>query len=80
MPTITVENIPAGLYDQLKQSAETNHRSINSEIIVCIERVVRSREVNAESILEGARRLRERTIGSPITDDEFTQAKAAGRL
>jgi hypothetical protein len=32
--TITVKNIPDELYDLLKQSAEANHHSINSEIIV----------------------------------------------
>lgn len=38
MKTITVKNIPDNLYDRLRQSAEENHRSINSEIILCIER------------------------------------------
>jgi len=79
MPTLTVKNIPGDLYAQLKQSAEINHRSLNSEIIVCIERSVRSSKVSPEAVLARARKLRARTISTPITDDEFSQAKTAGR-
>ena len=80
MPTITVKNIPTDLYERLKQSAEANRRSINSEVIICIERAVRSRKINPEAVLARARRLRQKTMGHLITDDEFAQAKAAGRL
>ncbi len=37
MATITVKKFPDELYDRLKQSAGANRRSINSEVIVCIE-------------------------------------------
>lgn len=80
MPTITVKNIPPDLYEQLKQSAEAHHRSINSEIIACIEQAVRSRRIDPEAILVRARRLREKTADYKITDDEFSQAKREGRL
>lgn len=80
MPTITVKNIPADLYERLKQSAAANRRSINSEIIVYIERAVRSRQIDPDAILARARQLRQKSIGHLISDDEFTQAKAAGRL
>ena len=80
MPTITVKNIPADVYERLKQSAEANRRSINSEVIVCIERAVRSRRIRPEEMLARARKLREKTGDYLITDDEFTQAKIAGRL
>jgi plasmid stability protein len=38
MASITVKNIPSDLYEQLKESAVANHRSLNGEIIACIER------------------------------------------
>jgi hypothetical protein len=79
MPTITVKNIPSELYEQLKQSAESNHRSINSEIIICIERAVRSRRITPEQTLARAHALRQKTKEYPITDHEFNQAKFAGR-
>ncbi len=80
MATITVKNIPADLYARLRQSAEANRRSINSEIIVCIERAVSSRRINLEAFLTRVRILREKSAGWLITDEEFTEAKAAGRL
>ena len=80
MPTITVKNIPAEIYEKLKKSAETSHRSINSEIIACIERSVRSQQIDPALLLANARKLRNKTTSHPITDSEFNQAKIAGRL
>ena len=79
MPTLTLKNIPDELYAQLKEYARINRRSINSEIILCIEKVIRSNRVNPETVLTKARNLREATSQYTITDDEFDQAKTAGR-
>ncbi len=78
MPTITVKNIPHDTYEKLKQSAKRSHRSINSEIIMCIEKAVRSRRIDLESITASARELRSRTASHPITDRQFTRAKNKG--
>jgi plasmid stability protein len=80
MATVTVKNIPDELYERLKAIAEINRRSINSEIIVCIENAVTSRRINPDEVLENARRLRQLTAGHRISDEEFNQAKAEGRL
>ena len=80
MPTITVKNIPADIYEKLKNSAEASHRSINSEIIACIERAVRSQQINPDLLLSNARKLRTKTSSHPISDNEFNQAKSTGRL
>ena len=80
MATVTVKNIPDELYDRLKSVAETNRRSINSEIIMCIERAVASRRINIDEVLENARQLRQLTAGHLINDEKFNQAKAEGRL
>jgi antitoxin FitA len=79
MPAITVKNIPVDLYEKLKRAAEISHRSINSEIIACIERAVCSQEVNPDLLLANARKLRAKTASHPLTEREFAQAKAAGR-
>jgi hypothetical protein len=79
MPTITLKNVPPELYERLKRSAKVNRRSINSEIIVCIERALYSRKADAEAILPRARKLREETVNYPITDEEFTKAKTTDR-
>ena len=79
MPTITVKNIPADLYERLKQAARAHRRSINSEIIVYIERAVLAEKVDPEAIIARARKLRAKTVGSPIRNDELDHEKGAGR-
>ena len=51
MATITVKNIPDDLYERLKQAARAHRRSINSEVIVCIERAVGLRQRDVEARL-----------------------------
>jgi plasmid stability protein len=80
MPTITVKNIPTDLYERLKQSARAHRRSMNSEIIVCIERAVRHRKIDPETMIVRARTLREKTAAYRLTDDVLSEAKTAGRL
>jgi hypothetical protein len=69
MPTVTVKNIPADLYEKLKQSAH----------VICIERAIRTRLIDPDAVLVAAIRLREKTAAHPISDYELTKAKAAGR-
>ena len=80
MATVTVKNIPDDLYAKLKRYAAMNRRSLNSEIIVCIERTVRSSRIQPEASLMRARKLREKTAQYPITDHDFNDAKMMGRL
>jgi plasmid stability protein len=77
--TITVKNIPNELYERLKLVARTNHRSINSEIIACIERSVNPRLIDVEEFLAEARRLRELTAEYVLTDEELNAAMEEGR-
>jgi plasmid stability protein len=79
MATVTVKNIPDELYARLKSVAVINRRSINSEIIMCIEGAVVSRPIDPAKILEDARQLRKLSANHPIEDEEFSQAKAKGR-
>lgn len=79
MPTLTVKNIPDDVYLQLKQLAAANRRSLNSEIIACLERSVHSQAIDPEQILVSARSIREKTAGYVIDDDEFNRFKNAGR-
>lgn len=80
MATVTVKNIPDELYDRLKSVAEINRRSINSEIIMCIENTVISRPLNLDEVLENARQVRKLTAGHLISDEGFNKAKTEGRL
>lgn len=80
MATITVKNIPDELYDRLKSVAEINRRSLNSEIIKCIENAVLSRRIDIDATLANARRIRQLTAENPISEEEFTRVKAEGRI
>ena len=59
MPTtLTLKNIPDNVYERLKVSAETHHRSLNSEVIVCLESVLLPTKVTPGERLARARDLR----------------------
>ncbi len=79
MPAITVKNIPEELYAKLKRSARLHHRSINSEIIACIENTLKSRRRNAEEIIATATRLREKSSHYRLSEIELNNAKRNGR-
>jgi hypothetical protein len=78
--TITVKNIPPLIYERLKQQAENNHRSINSEIITILEQTLQMRSPSEmEQILEGVRKVRELTAHYVATEEEITRWKNEGR-
>jgi len=79
MTTFTVKNIPPSLYDKLKKSAEQNRRSINSEILFCIEKSVQSQVLDTNKILVKARKLREHTQAVSLTDEELIKTIEDGR-
>jgi len=80
MATLTIRNIPEGLYARLKQSAKRHRRSVNSEVIVYLERVLTSTRVDSQEFLERARALRESTPRLFVVDKELGEAKTRGRL
>ena len=80
MATVTIKNIPDELYKRLKAVAEVNRRSINSEIIMCIENSISSQKINLDEMLDNVRQLRQLTSGHMISDEAFNKAKAEGRL
>jgi len=80
MPTLTVKNIPEHLYSRLRQSAQENHRSLNSEVIVCIEQAVRARKVRAvDEVIARARLLRRKTAAHVLSDNDLIERKNTGR-
>ena len=79
MASVTIKNIPDELYEQLKESANAHHRSINSELIVCLERVLMPAKISAEERLATAKELRARVNAKRIDVAELDAAKRAGR-
>ena len=79
MPSITVKGVPDTLYTTLKQRAKKNRRSLNSEIIVCLEEVANKSEFDPEAWLKEVEKLRNEVKVTPLTEDELREAKNWGR-
>ena len=78
MPSFTVKNIPEPLFARLKASAELHHRSINGEILVCLERTL-GLALEPREILARVDELRRGFRGEPLTFDDIQAAKNLGR-
>ena len=79
MPTLTIKGLPDPLYRRLRRQAEAHRRSLNGEIIVCLERAVGTGQPDAQRWLTQARQLRERVQVRPLTDGQLRAARQAGR-
>ena len=79
MASITLKNIPDDLYDRLKVAARAHHRSINSELIHCLEKALKPCPVSPEERLERLRRMRPDIPQSAVSPEEIQQAIDKGR-
>lgn len=80
MATITVKKIPDDLYRKLKETASYNRRSINSEVIYCIENTVKSRKIDADEFIAQINNFyRDKNIPL-LTDDTLKEFKECGRI
>jgi len=79
MPALTIKNIPNNLYDALKSGSQENYRSINSEVLVCLERALLPKRITARERLGEIQRLRATIAPGTITVDEITRAINEGR-
>lgn len=79
MPALTIKNIPDDLYNQLKIIAEQNHRSINSEVIMCLKHALFPQKISPKERLAEIRALRVQIPANAITDEEIEQAINEGR-
>jgi plasmid stability protein len=73
MPNFTLKQIPDEVYLKLKKRAEAHRRSMNNEIIVCLEKMVNPEELDAIQILEKAREIR-REISGTMSSIEIQNA------
>lgn len=80
MAVITVKNIPDQLYQKLKTHARKNHRSINSEVIACLENTLTVQPINPDAFIAEIRSLREKIKAPLLTDEILYEAKNEGRL
>lgn len=76
--TLTLKNIPDEVYERLKASAAEHRRSLNSEAIVCLERVLLPQSVSVEERLARAEALRSRIRGE-VSAEDIDRFKREGR-
>ncbi len=79
MASLTIKNIPEPLYEQLKQAAQAHHRSINSELIVCLEKVLQPTKPALNTVKSSAQTLRNRVNAKNIRIEDIDTAKQEGR-
>jgi len=79
MPSLTLKNVPPELYGRLRETAQKNRRSLNSEAIVQLERSLMPALHHDQDEL--MRRIRERRsrLNLWVTDDFINKAKREGR-
>jgi len=79
MPALTIKNIPDDVYNALKVNAKQQHRSINSEVIMCLKRSLLPKLISAEERLSTIRSLRSQIKSDAITAEDIDQAINEGR-
>ncbi|MCW7551668.1 Arc family DNA-binding protein [Endozoicomonas gorgoniicola] len=79
MPALTIKNIPDSLYKKLKEAASAHHRSINSELIHCLEQMLLPKRVSPAEHLKKARELRQGIDSDMINVDDIHDAIDRGR-
>ena len=80
MPTtLTLKNIPDDVYGRLKLSAQTHRRSMNSEVIVCLETVLLPAKMTHTERLARARELRAALPQGKFRARDIDALKRTGR-
>jgi hypothetical protein len=79
MKTITLKGIPETLYRALKRRALANRRSLNSEVLVALERAVGTRALSPAERLAILDSLRQHVRGPFLTEETINTAKRQGR-
>jgi antitoxin FitA len=80
MPTnLTLKGVPDEIYEQLRQSATSNHRSLNSEIIARLEAQLFTRRATAQDHLASIRATRQRLAKLSFDHADIDRFKREGR-
>lgn len=78
--TITLKNIPEEIYLGLKSAAKAHRRSLNSEVIACLEHVLTPTRIDNDAHLAAARQIREELKGKTFKVADIRKAIDKGRL
>jgi plasmid stability protein len=76
--SVTVKDFPEKLHRRLKARAVAHRRSLNSEIIACLEATASAQKIDPDALLARAAALRSRVTGR-LTDTDLAALRGAGR-
>jgi plasmid stability protein len=79
MPNLTIKNVPAPVVRRLKARAAIHRRSLNLEVIACLETLVQAAPVDPETLLSRVRAIRRTPARTTLTDRALARLKTAGR-
>ncbi len=79
MATLTIKNVPEALVDRLKDQAALHRRSLNHEVIACLEAVAQATPLDPESLLARVRAVRRAPSRFRLTDRNLARLRTAGR-
>ncbi len=77
--SITLKNIPDHVYNSLRAAANAHHRSLNGEIIACLEQSLLPTKNNAHEHLAKARELRRALAPLTFSAEDIAEAIKQGR-
>ena len=77
--TLTLKNVPDAVYEQLNIAAEVHHRSLNSEVIACLETILLPVKKNPLERLAHVRLVRSQFEGKGINVTDIDDIKNQGR-
>lgn len=77
--SITLKNIPEHVYNSLRAAANAHHRSLNGEIIACLEQNLMPVKSNAIEQLAKARELRQTLAPYHFDANDIAEAIKQGR-
>ena len=79
MATLTIKNVPDPLVRRLKNQAALHRRSLNLEVIACLEAAAQAVPVDPEILLARVRAVRRSPARGRLTDHTLRQLKMRGR-
>jgi plasmid stability protein len=79
MATLTIKNVPEVLVRRLKAQATSRRRSLNSEVITCLEALTQAVPLDPEGLLARVRAVRRTPIRGRLTDRTLSRLKSEGR-
>ena len=79
MATLTIKNIPDPLVRSLKSRATLHHRSLNREVISCLEAAAHAVPLDPGTLLATVRAVRRAPARRPLNDRTLSALKARGR-